>query len=161
MSPTTPEIQILRDLSRHNHVLSFFDLRTEGVDPQEQYFAVLEQPESVHGTLREWLDTRGPMPASVAAGATKQIAKGLQWLHGHQLCHRDLRLQNMLVVSTPESSTTIKLLPVGLVQQLPSSALDQNSQHPSVVGSVGHVAPEVIQTGDHTYASNIWALGSC
>ena len=51
----------------------------------------VEQP--VADSLRAWIDTRGPVPSAVAAGAAVQLARGLHFLHTRRIVHLELRLQ--------------------------------------------------------------------
>lgn len=67
----------------------------------------------------------------------KQILRSLEYLHSHNVSHRDLKLENFLLTKTGDISH-IKLADFGLAKLLKWGSMD------TVCGTPNYVAPEVI-----------------
>lgn len=83
----------------------------------------------------------------------------IQYLHSHGVCHRDLKLENILINTTTQK---IKIIDFGLALNTP---LDGSSQRPPYLtkhrcGSEEYASPELILGGpyDARYV-DIWACG--
>ncbi|RPA99840.1 kinase-like protein, partial [Choiromyces venosus 120613-1] len=109
-----------------------------------------------HGDLRKNLDK--PLAEEVVQKITKQVLNGLQVMHENNIAHRDLKPQNIFVVSM--SPVWVKLGDFGI-----SKLVLSNTAFRSKVGTDCYAAPEVIgldtdaESSDYTNAVDIWALG--
>jgi len=83
---------------------------------------------------------------------TGQIAAGLDALHRAGLIHRDIKPSNILFDEEGVSSLT----DFGLAKGTDYTALTAAGQ---VVGTLGHLAPELIRGADVAPSSDIYALG--
>lgn len=103
----------------------------------------------------------------------KQLCKGLAYLHRNNIVHRDLNLNNVLIVSrnVKEDDLKIKIADFGLAIDLNSSRqksdiltrkIDINlPAGTTICGTPGYISPEVwSQTSVVSTASDLFSLGS-
>lgn len=131
------------------------------------------------GTLANRLAAR-PLPATVAAEVTLQLAAAMAYAHGHGVIHRDLKPENILLAqpaeepasgsvppaarSHPQQATTAigtpKIADFGLAK-----CLDQDQQRTVtgvLLGTPAYMAPEQAmgRPGSVGPAADIYALGA-
>merc|ERR1719163_2603120 len=83
----------------------------------------------------------------------RQILEALRVMHGTGRIHKDLKLENVMVDTTP-ASPSAKIIDFDtVVDWAPTSP---RSKH--VLGTDGHIAPEAY-IGDYSPASDIYAVG--
>ncbi|KAI1473821.1 kinase-like protein [Daldinia eschscholtzii] len=102
---------------------------------------------------------------------TKQILEGLKIMHQEGIAHRDLKPQNILVVST-EPNIKVKITDFGLSKRL--SNRKTSGLVSKGIGTAGYKAPEVVRLWDsedssqdlnhysrhsYTFKADIWSLG--
>ncbi len=80
------------------------------------------------------------------------LCRALAFLHSRGLLHRDIKPENVLAKTENGEITTIKLVDFGL------AALASGSGH-EVSGTIDYLAPELINGGPATVATDIYALG--
>ncbi|KRZ03121.1 Serine/threonine-protein kinase/endoribonuclease ire-1 [Trichinella zimbabwensis] len=144
------EVQVLRRSDRHPNVIRYYCTES---DEQFLYIALelcsftlekyVEQPE-----MRELCKLQPQM-------LLKQISNGLQYLHQLGIVHRDLKPQNVLIALTADNTRAL-LSDFGLCRTLHSKSWTHGS---GSVGTVGWIAPEVIQLNLITFASDVFSLG--
>lgn len=82
-----------------------------------------------------------------------QILSAVEYLHSHFICHRDIKLDNILL---DKNMTNVKLCDFGFSAiSLPSKPVS------GLFGSFGYAAPEVIEN-KHPYdgiAADMWSIG--
>mmetsp|Transcript_13233 Transcript_13233/g.24793 ORF Transcript_13233/g.24793 Transcript_13233/m.24793 type:complete len:347 (+) Transcript_13233:937-1977(+) len=109
------------------------------------------------GSLSSLLKQYGPLEEGVIKKYTRQILRGLQYLHGHGVVHRDLKGGNILV----EPSSAVKLADFGAskhIRGLP--VLSSNSELcMSIKGSLYWMAPEILKREGHGRKVDVWSLG--
>lgn len=66
------------------------------------------------GSLSTMLRTYGPLQEDIVACYTKQILKGLEYLHCHGVIHRDIKGPNILV----NHDGTVKLSDFGSAKKM-------------------------------------------
>ncbi|PNF34892.1 hypothetical protein B7P43_G01415 [Cryptotermes secundus] len=117
----------------------------------ERYiFIIMEYCE--HGDLSHFIRKRRKLPEATCKKFLQQLALALKFLRSHNVCHMDLKPQNLLLTSTP--NLTLKLADFGLAQYL--SAEDQNS---SLKGSPLYMAPEIILKHEYNAQVDLWSVG--
>ena len=104
-------------------------------------------------------------PAETVVRYGLQIADALAHAHEHGIVHRDLKASNVLV--TPEGRA--KVLDFGLAKRMPKEDLaerptrsdsdDSLTRAGQIVGTLHHMAPEVLQGEAADPRTDIWALG--
>ncbi|EKX48300.1 hypothetical protein GUITHDRAFT_39878, partial [Guillardia theta CCMP2712] len=112
-------------------------------------YLVLELCEG--GELYRFLHVRKLIPEDEAAELFRQIVTGIEYLHSHNIAHRDLKLSNLLLTSDKR----IKISDFGLSIVLNND----NKESETVCGTPNYMSPEVISRSPHGLASDVWSLG--
>lgn len=111
-------------------------------------------------TLYE-LRRAGPLPPAAVATLGQQLASALDVIHSAtdengrplNVLHRDISPNNVMV----DASGQARLIDLGIAR---SSDRQQKSTQIGVVkGTLRYLAPEILGGGDHTRATDLWALG--
>ena len=144
------------------------------VAPHDNLVALLQPPLVADGyhhlvitlcdrDLVDLLADFGAVPELRARDLIGQAAAGVRHLHMLGIAHRDLKLENMMLVGA-----TVKLIDFGLSSDRGPGALLHD-----VVGSLAYCAPEVLNIdvarrlgeppppGYDGFAADVWSLGIC
>lgn len=151
------EVEILRALPSHRGIVQMFDSFSD----RNWFFMILELVEG--GDLFAALTSRRPsrFQELEAAYVLRQVVDGLTFLHGHNVIHRDVKLENVLVASEQRLRTVmatlfeVKLTDFGLSKMV---GLGRSEPH-SFVGTRPYMAPEVEDGSAYDFASDAWCLG--
>lgn len=103
------------------------------------------------GSVHSFLSHGGPMSEECALYVLKETLRGLDYIHGQNKIHRDLKAANVLVTKTGE----IKIGDFGVAAQL-SQTLPHRA---SLMGTPYWMAPEVIKGKPYSTSVDIWSLG--
>ena len=103
------------------------------------------------GDLSQHLKRRAgrPFPPSVAAFVGAQVLLALEYLHGLQIVHRDLKLENVLV----DAEGYCRLTDFNVAKLL------EGGRTFSTGGTTFAMAPEVITNAGHGPAADFWGFG--
>jgi serine/threonine protein kinase len=144
---------------RSDHIVQVLD---GGIDPASSaVFVVMEL--LVGRTLAALVEERGALPAAEVAEYIRQIAAGLDKVHGHvnregqpsPIVHRDLKPANVFVTERDDGSALVKLLDFGTAKVL--SRMTHHSRE--VRGTPQYMAYEQASGDAVSPATDIWALG--
>ena len=140
------EIRMLGRLD-HPNLVRALDAGHDG----KVYYLVTEL---VYGVdLRKQVLKYGTLDEVAAAAVVSQVARGLAYVHGEGLVHRDVKPGNILV--TPAGRA--KLLDVGLAGSVLES---ESTRLGRVVGTMDYMAPEQIRSPDTVGpAADVYGLG--
>nr|CCC90929.1 unnamed protein product [Trypanosoma congolense IL3000] len=132
----------------HKHIVKYYSSRRD-----EDCTALLIYMEYISGgTIASKLKANGPFNEEETRVYTKQLLKGLSYLHRRRIIHRDLKGDNLFV-------TTDGILKVGDFGT--SKDLQATVETNSVAGTPNFMAPEVINCSGHSYMADIWSVGCC
>ena len=99
--------------------------------------------------LRDLVARFGPMGGEALSLFAGRLAQGLAAVHGAGVLHRDLKPGNVVVVSGAP-----KIIDFGIAQE---AAAEQATQVGVLTGTPGYVAPELIDGGRSSEASDVFS----
>lgn len=134
---------------RHPNVVPMF-----GLCNQPQLGIVMEY--AARGSLFNELHSNKDLNWNFRIRATQGIAKGLQYLHGKNIMHRDLKTANVLVSETGDT----KLTDFGLAVVKQETTTSTAQSVPQAVGTLPWMAPELFtEQPTYTFAADIYSFG--
>ncbi|QRO02299.1 protein kinase [Archangium violaceum] len=132
---------------KHPHVLEIHDF---GEDARRGPFLVCEWVQGED--LRALAQRLAPVPPEVAAVLCWTLAQALGEAHAHGVVHRDVKPENVLV----SRSGALKLADFGIAAVADDERLTSTG---TVTGSLAYMAPERLDTGAFSPASDVYAVG--
>lgn len=139
------EAQSATSLS-HPNIVNIYDVG----DEEHLLYMVMEYVEGM--TLKEYIQRFGPIAVPEAISIMKQITAAINNAHEHNIVHRDIKPQNILM----DKDGQIKVTDFGIAIAISSTALTQTN---SILGSVHYLSPEQARGGMATKKSDIYSLG--
>lgn len=112
--------------------------------------------EFVDGPRLTDLVREGPLPADQAIRLMLQVCSALRYAHRRGVIHRDLKPSNLLIRHT-EDGDQVKVVDFGLVKL--TDAEQSMTRAGLVLGSPHCMAPEQVQGGAVTPATDVYAIG--
>ena len=114
------------------------------------YYLVLDLCEG--GELYDYLIVNDKVSERTAATIFKQIVTAIKYSHDHNIAHRDIKLQNILITQFP----LVKVCDFGLCGFMKND----NELFSSFCGSTQYLAPECLKREDYDgKKSDIWSMG--
>lgn len=142
------EIELLMALKHHNIVLM-----KEYFEEGNKVFLIMEMLGG--GELLDAVLEKGRYSEADAQAVFLQIMRAIQYLHSRGIVHRDLKLENLLLVNKKDISH-VKIADFGLARRYAGpSALT------TICGTPQYVAPEIIKGGPARYGPecDLWSAG--
>mgnify|MGYP003361625783 CR=1 FL=1 len=103
------------------------------------------------GQLLDYIIQHGSLKEYRVRKFTRGIASAIKYLHGHNIVHRDLKIENILISDAGD----IKIIDFGL-----SNFYNVNSQLKTFCGSLYFAAPELLKAEPYIGPEvDIWAFG--
>ena len=81
-----------------------------------------------------------------------QIARGIKFMQGLGIIHRDLKLSNILIGN---DLRTLKIIDFGLAIQLQ----EMTEERQTLCGTPNYIAPEIITSKPYGLTADLWSLG--
>lgn len=176
------EINLLRSLE-HPSIVTYYGCQTkkdEGTGALVmEIFLELCHGGSLAALRRRFAKAKEPFSMRLVRTYTRQILRGLEYLHGKKVMHRDLKAENVLIAASGEA----KLSDFGCSKRMggttggggggiaggqgeattPSGTTRNAHLYHTVVGSPLFMAPEVLNASEsgsgYTESADIWSLG--
>ena len=137
------EIEILSKLN-HKNIIKYYGSETQN-ENIKIYLEFIDM-----GSLTSLTKTYGNLKPQTVSNFTKQILKGLEYLHYHNIIHRDIKGDNIFL----SNEGIIKLGDFGSAKKI-----GQQSYLKSIIGTVCWMAPEIFQKKKYGRSADIWSLG--
>jgi serine/threonine protein kinase len=134
---------------RHRHVVRVRDLFSVG----ESLGLVMDLVSG--GSLRTHLREHGPFPAGEAARLAAQVAAALTEAHELGVVHRDLKPDNILLL-TENGRLETRLTDFGIARVLNTPGITTPN---AVVGTPHYMSPEAFHGSTASPAADVYALG--
>lgn len=129
----------------HPNIVNVYDVGDEnGI-----YYIVMELVEGV--TLKKYVEKRGRIPFKEVVSIAIQIANGLDAAHKHNIVHRDIKPQNIII----SKEGKVKVTDFGIAKVASSSTINSSS----TMGSVHYISPEQARGGYSDARSDLYSLG--
>lgn len=144
------EIELMHNL-RHNHIV-----RYKGSHRADKHFYIFMEYVS-GGSIASILKRYGAFDEDLIGQYTRQIVKGVVYLHEMGIVHRDIKGANVLI----SEGGVAKLADFGCSKQLPdiiTTSLEESLR--SIRGSIPWMAPEVVRQTGHGFKADIWSIGA-
>ncbi|CAG9466399.1 unnamed protein product [Pedinophyceae sp. YPF-701] len=150
---TAREVLNHRRLLKHRNIVEF---REVFLTPQHLCIAM---EYAAGGEIFAQLAKRGRLDERTARALFAQLVAGVRYSHSLGICHRDLKLENVLL-SGPLSASAppaVKICDFGY-----SKSYVDDSQPATCVGTPAYIAPEVLQRRPYDGPlADVWSLGCC
>ncbi len=130
----------------HPNIVSVLDVGTDHSLP----YMVMEYVDGPD--LKEYIRKNSPLDLREVIRIMDQILSAVALAHKHNVIHRDLKPQNILM----DKRGNIKIADFGIAVALNQSSITQTN---SVMGSVHYMSPEQTRGGMVTKQSDIYSLG--
>jgi eukaryotic-like serine/threonine-protein kinase len=131
----------------HPNIVTFYN----AMELERQVVMTTELAEGV--TLAERLEL-GPLSPGEAVGFVSQALAALAYAHGHNIVHRDITPEHMLITA----EGVLKLTHFGLAKSSSSPQLTQNG---AVLGNLKYIPPEQVRgKGNLDPRSDLYSLGA-
>lgn len=128
----------------HANIVNVYDVGEEnGI-----YYIVMELVEGI--TLKKYIDKKGILGVREAVSIAIQIAQGIDAAHKHNVVHRDIKPQNIII----SKEGKVKVTDFGIAR-----AASANTINSTVMGSVHYISPEQARGGYSDEKSDIYSFG--
>src|SRR6185436_19341266 len=117
----------------HPNIVASTDM---GTTPMGQPYLVLEYLEG--RDLAAVIERDGALPVVRAARIAVQVASGLASAHAAKIIHRDLKAENIFLISRPDKRDEVRVIDFGISK----FGATQSTQAGMLVGTPQYMSPE-------------------
>jgi len=128
----------------HPNIVQVFD-----VSKGETEYIVMELIDGI--TLKEYMEKRGALTWKEVTFFSMQIAKALEHAHAHEVIHRDIKPQNIMLLR----DGTVKVTDFGIAHH----AAQKTNKLAEAIGSVHYVSPEQARGSAIDGRADIYSFG--
>ncbi|MHB8636879.1 MAG: protein kinase domain-containing protein [Fimbriimonadaceae bacterium] len=130
----------------HPNIMTVYELGEEG----DRFYIAMEFLDG--HTLRNELDTKGALPIGRAVEIAEDVLRGLEFMHGKGVIHRDIKPDNIQILSDGR----IKLTDFGIARLTFEPNLTMDGQ---VFGTPSYMSPEQVVGREIDARSDLFSLG--
>ena len=130
----------------HPNIVSIYDVGDDG----DYHFIVMEYIQGK--TLKQYIQQFSPISPAKAVLIMRQLISAIAHAHEHQIIHRDIKPQNILM----DEQGNVKITDFGIATTLSATSYTKTN---SVIGTVHYLSPEQAKGGIASHKSDIYALG--
>lgn len=130
----------------HPNIVSIYDVGEDG----DYHFIVMEYIQGK--TLKQYIQQFSPISPAKAVQIMRQLTSAIAHAHEHQIIHRDIKPQNILM----DEQGNVKITDFGIATTLSATSYTKTN---SVIGTVHYLSPEQARGGIASHKSDIYALG--
>lgn len=141
------EMSVLKGLDQP-HVVKLLDW----FESKDKYYLVFEA--ATGGELFERILSKGRFTELDACRTLRAVLSAIQYLHHHNIVHRDVKPENILYRTEAEDANVV-LVDFGIAQHLEV----EDELLTNVCGSYGYAAPEILSKKGHGKPVDLWSLG--
>jgi serine/threonine protein kinase len=150
------EVQLAHRVS-HPNVCRIYDIGTHELDGGRiLHFLTMEFVDGERLTSRL---QRGALPVADATHVVRQLLSGLSAAHAAGILHRDLKSDNIMLRPAPNEQVVAVILDFGLARTIEVDAHRMTTGASAFVGTPCYMAPEQLEAGELSPASDIYAFG--
>ncbi len=128
----------------HPNIVNIYDVGSE----YGMHYIVMEYVEGI--TLKGYIEKKRVLSYKEAVSIAIQVGKGIEAAHNKHIVHRDIKPQNILI----STDGKVKVTDFGIAR-----AVNNNTIHTDVMGSVHYSSPEQARNGYVDGKSDIYSLG--
>lgn len=128
----------------HANIVNVYDV----AEDRGLYYIVMELVEGI--TLKDYIQKKGKLTAKEVVGITMQVSSAMDAAHSHNIIHRDIKPQNIII----SKEGKVKVTDFGIAKATSSNTISTN-----VMGSVHYTSPEQARGGFSNAKSDIYSLG--
>jgi serine/threonine protein kinase len=142
------EVNILKEL-KHPNILKYYDY----IETNLKLYIIMEDLKG--GTLRKWINEniKEEINEEKISLIIKNILSAVSYLHSKNICHRDLKLDNIMFKNILDLNT-IKLIDFGL-----SVKNFDNYGEKDYCGTFIYMAPEQLENKIYSKIIDEWSIG--
>lgn len=136
---------------RHPNVVEVYDFgETDG-----SFYLVMDYLEGE--SLDRYLAREGTLSWEETREIGLAICAGLAHAHGQGIVHRDLKPSNVLISTSVDGESRIKIVDFGIAKELDATSTLTGTD--LVIGTPAYISPEAVRGGGVSPASDIYSLG--
>ena len=123
---------------QHQHICPVYLL---GQDPRFGYFIVMKylDGDTLSAYRKAFVQRKGRFPLSEVVRVLVPIAKALDYAHGQQIIHRDIKPQNIMLQA---DGSDVQLVDFGLAAEVRTSVMRVSQVQMETCGTYPYMAPE-------------------
>ncbi|CAF1958256.1 unnamed protein product [Rotaria magnacalcarata] len=150
------EIKILKELTKlkHENLVALLDCK----ESQNNVYLVMEYCNG--GDLADYLQSRQTLSEDTIAIFFRQIAAAIRACHEHNVVHRDLKPQNILLSHPDKNSQRVQDIILKIADFGFARFLSDGVMAGTLCGSPMYMAPEVIRSLQYDGKADLWSIGT-